>query len=88
MAVQRLNGINSTIQQAVSSNDETQNVLRDMSVDYAQTSETISRLEELLDNTEVTTPHQLLLHQFTHLQNYSLLMLLVLCLHQITKSNS
>lgn len=56
VAIQRLNGINSTIQQAVSSNDETQAVLRDMSVDYDQTLGTINLLESLVNSIEVT-PH-------------------------------
>ncbi|XP_029687372.1 laminin subunit gamma-2 isoform X2 [Takifugu rubripes] len=53
-AIQRLHGINSTIQQAVRSNEETQSVLRDMSEDYNQSLGTINVLENLVNSIEGT----------------------------------
>ncbi len=57
-AIKRLPGINATIQQAVSNNDETLSVLGDVSGDYDNALETINQLENRVNGLEVTTNHQ------------------------------
>lgn len=75
-AIQRLRGITSTVQQAVSSNDETQSALRDLSVDYSQSVENLDMLENLVHSIEVTmTLHSLRL-PFTPFQDCSRLVCL------------
>ncbi|XP_040911632.1 laminin subunit gamma-2 [Toxotes jaculatrix] len=51
-AIGRLPGINATIQQAVSNNDETLSVLGDVSEDYHSTLGSISELEDLVSSLE------------------------------------
>lgn len=71
-AIQRLDGINSTIQQAVRSNDETQSVLRDMSEDYDQSLGTINVLENLVNSIEVTMAHHFIHSHISTIAHVSL----------------
>lgn len=55
-AIQRLDTINATVQQAASSNADTQAVLRDMSEDFQQSMANVMMLEDLLLGMEVRAP--------------------------------